>query len=44
MADERQHREHGLHQHTVLPLTARTQFQVGGITFRGMKGCITQNN
>src|SRR6266851_4565350 len=27
MADERQHREHRLHQHMVLPLPARTHFE-----------------
>ena len=36
MADQRQHGEHGLHQHPVLPLPARTQFEVGGIACRGM--------
>src|SRR5215831_17034880 len=44
MADERQHREHRLDQHPVLPLAARTQFEVGRIAFRGMKGRITQDN
>ena len=29
MADERQHREHRLDEHTVLPLATRTQFEVG---------------
>src|SRR6266568_7254125 len=37
MAHERQHREHRLDEHTVLPLTALTQFQVGRVAFRGMK-------
>src|SRR5215475_5471215 len=37
MADERQHREHRLHQHTVLPLATLTQFEVGGIAFGGME-------
>ena len=27
MADQRQHREDGLHQHAVLPLATLTQFQ-----------------
>src|SRR5437773_2575465 len=31
MADERQHREHRLYQHPVLPLAPLTEFQVGGI-------------
>src|SRR5713101_1077725 len=40
MADQRQHREHRLHQHAVLPLTARTQFEVHGIALGGMEGAI----
>jgi hypothetical protein len=39
--DERQHREHRLHQHAVLPLSTLTQFEVGGIAFRGMECGIT---
>src|SRR5258708_580721 len=35
MADERQHREYRLHEHTVLPLAARTSFQVAGLLFFG---------
>ena len=41
MADERQHREHRLDQHTVLPLPALTQFEVGGIALGGMEAGIT---
>src|SRR2546422_10809149 len=41
MTDECQHGEHRLDQHTVLPLTARTQFEVGRIALRGMEGRIT---
>src|SRR6266568_1607394 len=44
MADERQHREHCLDEHTVLPLAALTQFEVAGIPLRGMEGGITQDN
>src|SRR6516165_8684508 len=44
MADERQHREHRLHQHPVLPRAALTQFQVGGVAFRGMKAGVAQDN
>src|SRR5881397_311079 len=33
MADERQHREHRLHQHTVLPLSPLTQCEIGGIAY-----------
>src|SRR5919108_5008942 len=36
MADQRQHREHCLDEHAVLPLPALTQFQVAGIPRRGM--------
>src|SRR5205807_8779396 len=37
MAHDSQHGEHRLHQHAVLPLAARTQFQVAGIALRGME-------
>src|SRR5262247_764243 len=41
MADERQHREHRLDEHTVLPLAALTQFEVGGVAFSRMETSIT---
>src|SRR4029434_4577524 len=44
MADERQHREHRLDEHTVLPLAALTQFEVGRIAFRSMKAGVAQDN
>src|SRR6266852_5557146 len=44
MPDERQHREHRLHQHAVLPLAALTQFEVGRIPLGGMEGGIAQDN
>src|SRR5678815_4315160 len=44
MADERQHREPRLHEHTVLPCAALTQFEVGRIALSGMEGHITQDN
>src|SRR4029434_446114 len=44
MADERQHREHRLHQHTVFPRAALTQFEIRGIPLRGMEAGITQDN
>src|SRR6266699_6657412 len=44
MADQRQHREHCLHEHAVLPPTALTQFEVGGIALSGMEAGITQDN
>jgi hypothetical protein len=44
MTDERQHREHRFDEHTILPLAARTEFEVGRIALGGMEGCITQDN
>jgi hypothetical protein len=44
MADECQHREHRLHEHTILPLPPLTQFEVGRIALRRMEGGIAQNN
>src|SRR5262247_2030458 len=40
MADERQHGEHRLDEHAVLPLPALTQFQVAGIPLHGMEAGI----
>jgi hypothetical protein len=37
VADERQHRQHRLHEHTVFSLATLTQFEVGRITLRGME-------
>src|SRR5215813_1789869 len=44
MTNERQHREHCLYPHTVLPLPPLTPFEVGGIAFHGMEGGSTQDN
>ena len=44
MADQRQHREHRLHQHAVLPRAALTQFQVAGIPLRGMEAGVAAHN
>src|SRR2546425_3578590 len=44
MADECQHREHRLHEHTVFPLAALTQFEIRGIALRSMEAGITQDN
>ena len=44
MAHERQHREHCLYQHPVLPLPPLTQFEIGGIALGSMEAGITQNN
>ncbi len=38
MADQRQHGEHRLDEHTVLPRAALTQFEVAGIPLRRMEG------
>ena len=37
MANECQHGEHRLDEHTVLPLPALTQFEIRGIPLRGME-------
>ena len=44
MADECQHREHRLHQQTILPLAPRTQFEIRGIALGRMEASITQDN
>src|SRR5262245_32235946 len=44
VAHDGQHREHCLHEYTVLPRTARTQFEVGRIPLRGMEGGIAQDD
>ena len=44
MADQRQHGEHGLDEHTVLLFAALTQFEVAGIPLRGMEGRVAQDN
>jgi len=43
VADERQHREHRLDEHTILPLATRTQLEVARITFCGMESHVTQD-
>src|SRR5215831_4769808 len=40
VADQGEHRQDRLYQHTVLPLATLTQFEVGGIPLRGMKAGI----
>src|SRR5215471_16207553 len=42
--DQRQHGEHRLHQHAVLPLPARTQFEVGGIALGSMETGVAEDN
>ena len=44
MADECQHREHRLHQHTILPLAPRTQCEIRRIALGSMEAHITQDN
>ena len=41
MTDERQPREHRLHQHAVLPLAALTHFEMARIALGGMEAGIT---
>src|SRR5262249_59698228 len=44
MADQRQHREHRLDEHAVLPHPALTQLQVAGVPLRGMEAGVAQDN
>src|SRR5215470_7917272 len=44
MTDERQHREHRLHQHAVLPLAALTHCEIARIALRGMEAGVTQDD
>src|SRR6266487_2645482 len=44
MADERQHREHRLHQQAVLPLAPLTQFEIARIALRGMEAGVAQDD
>jgi len=44
MTHKREHREHRLHQHPVLPLAARTQFEVAGIPLSRMEAGIAQDD
>src|SRR5882724_11410826 len=44
MTDKRQHGEHRLDEHTVLPLAALTQFEISRIPLRGMEAGVTQDN
>src|ERR671924_207661 len=44
MADQRQHREHGLHEDAIFPLSPATQFEVHRIALGGMETGVTQNN
>src|SRR5262245_13161690 len=43
MTNEREHREHRLHQHTVFPLAALTQFDVAGIPLGRMEAGVAQD-
>jgi hypothetical protein len=44
VADERQHGEHRLDEHPVLPLATLTQFEMARIALRGMETGVTQDN
>ena len=44
VADERQHREHRLDEHPVLPRATLTQFEIARLPLRGMETVVTQDN
>src|SRR5436190_23433164 len=44
MADQRQHREHGLDEHTILPLAPLTQFEIRGIALGSMEAGVAQDD
>ena len=44
VTDERQHRQHRLDQHAVLPLLTLAEFEVRGIALCRMKGGIAQDD
>src|SRR5215510_15671181 len=44
MADQRQHREHRLHEHTILPLAPLTQFEIARIPLCGMEAGVAEDN
>src|SRR5262244_2704402 len=44
VAHQGQHREHGLHQHAVLPGAALTEFEVARIALRRMEGSVAQDD
>jgi hypothetical protein len=44
VADQREHRQDGLAKHAIIPLPARTQFQMGGIPLRRREGGIAQDD
>src|SRR4029453_9749295 len=44
MTNEREHREHRLHQHPLFPPAALTQFQVARIPLRGMEAGVAQDD
>src|SRR4029079_13639742 len=44
MSDEREHRQHGLDEYTVVPLAPSIKFEVGRIALRGMERRVAQDN
>ena len=44
MSDQRQHREHRLHEQAVLPLPPLTQGEIGWLPLGGMESGITQDD
>src|SRR5712691_5567927 len=44
MADKRQHGEHRLDEHTVLPLAPLTQFEIARVALGGMEAGVAQDD
>src|SRR5919108_5196326 len=44
VAEHGEHGEHRLHQHAILPLPARTEFEVGRVALGGVETGIAQDN
>src|SRR5262245_28727391 len=44
MADQREHREHRLYEHTILPLAPLTQFEIARIPLGGMEAGVAEDN
>src|SRR5262245_3917514 len=44
MTNAGQHRQHGLNQHSGIPVPSLTELEIGRIPFLGMESGITQNN
>jgi hypothetical protein len=44
MADQSEHRKHGLHQHALIPFSPSAELEIGWVSFRGMKSWVRQND